>query len=314
MANNLFLCRTPLQAFIISRILKEEAVTDFDLLYVVGKKSDEDVNYYKMLSAESNVSYMLEKYKLRYSIVSTLASYISCPSHFKNNDYENVYLASIDSILFGLVLTNLQYEGLVTFDDGSANIFPVSSYSMPKGPRRAGLYRRVLGVKTVDEMKSLSDKHYTIYRNFPNIVSEEKTDYIGGIDSNGHDDCLTESGPTFFIGQPFHQYLPAGAVNKLKAWMDAAGVDFYVQHPREESPIIDNVPILDKGGEIAEIAILEKCEGVKPTIIGGFSSVLLNIDESRARKIYLQIRGDKKEWNENAMSLMKQAGCDVVRI
>ena len=89
----------------------------------------------------------------------------------------------------------------------------------------------------------------------------------------------------FFIGQPFEYYCDARYILNLKKYIEKIKCDYYIKHPQESFPLVNTIPLLNKNACIAEEAIFKICGTARPTIIGGFSSVLMNISQDVADKV-----------------------------
>jgi len=161
------------------------------------------------------------------------------------------------------------------------------------------------------QIRNASQIHYTIYSDIDNIVPRERTEFIDVFDHLKYEVNPKES-VTFFIGQPFSEYLSELEIFRLRRYLNSQKIQYYLMHPREQMALISNAQILDKGGELAEIAIFETARGRRPRIISCFSSVVLNISGDFADKVYLSVARDLME--KRRLELMATMGCEIVQI
>ena len=89
-------------------------------------------------------------------------------------------------------------------------------------------------------------------------------------------------------------------------------IDFYLQHPREKKPLEVGGVLIKDSKKIAEQTIFELSDTKRPKIFAWFTTVLFNVNEQHADKVYLSI-GNQQEEIER-IELCKKVGCEVVRI
>lgn len=313
LSKSLFLCRTPLQARICIEILNQYDELNFDLIYFTQNDSDSDRYYYSRLSAKASGSCYLYTKKKKKDIFNHIISMLKLRRKFKFTGYERIFLASIDSFVFRYVISKNKNAVLVGFDDGTANITPGSQYYNLDEYKRASMYSAILCLPKAENIKSRLSIHYSIYPGFSNIVPSDRLLFVNAF--NGLVKPILNDGSgfiTYFIGQPFHEYLEPNKVKALKSWVESKNIDFYVMHPREEKPLIDNVEILDKKGLLAEDAIFQNAGGARVRIISAYSTVLFNISSNDAEKIYLSLSNDEKELER--CSLIRKTGAKIVNV
>lgn len=305
---SLFLCTTPLQARICLEIIAITEINNFDFIYFTRHQTDTDIAYFKKIKSIANNSIILY-IKNNKNLISKIFS-LQRPFNNKDN-YNNIYLASIDNLLFRNILKKNNNSNIYTFDDGTANIFNNSSYFSNKDSKKSAIFSKIFNLPSKSDILKKSKKHYTIFRNFDNILPQKKLEFITIFDKNENSKTENEK-KIFFIGQPFEEYLNNQKIIQLKKYLEKINIDYYVKHPREKKPIIKNINILDKKNDIAEIAILKEAGQNKPLIISAFSTVLFNIDEKMADKIYLSLMSDEQE--KNRLELVKKTGAKIIKL
>lgn len=312
LSNALFLCRTPLQARICLKIMETERPVSSDVLYFTHDDNESDRLYFARLRQHARHAQYLHVPPQRYSILSDVKAFALADKAFKRAGYDAAFFASIDSIFFRSIIKRQTGAVLHTFDDGTSNIIQdwYISYHQDDEPGRLRLYNALAGVESRRQIKNRSAKHYTIYKDFKNICPPEKLVYLDVFATTGRHPA--NPGTSFFIGQPFHEYLDQGKIARLRHFIENQQIDFYVAHPRETKTLTANVPMLKKNGELAETAIMQASAHGKPAIFAGFSTVLFNIPSDLADKYYLHFEGDSSD--REMIALVAKAGCKVLSI
>jgi hypothetical protein len=294
---------------LLKQVLREERVGRFDLVYFAQRNSEEDRHYFKEYVGRARCTQFIEVRRARFSIFSHIASYLAIADRFKSSEYDKIILASIDSLALRRFVAKHRNAEVVTFDDGSANVNLRSRYLVLQHRRRERVYAALFGAPTTQSFRRLVARHYSIYPGFANIMPREIVRYLGlfptAVAGGGRAKEVT-----IFIGQPVDSASDAARAERIKAYVAGMKLDFYVQHPREESPLIAGAPLLDKKGRVAEEAIFELGKDHRVTILGGFSSVLLNIAPKFARKVMI-LNGDSGN-DHYLATLGKRAGCEVI--
>lgn len=230
---NLYICLTPLQILIANKLieLKQEPSDVLILTYNLNEKYD---YYVDVISSNSNIN-QVSTIKIEdntfYKKLNTLKK---IRQWCGVNNYNTVSLASIDNFFMHAVLTYSQAEEIYTFDDGTANIVPTSSYFIKKDSFINKCVKFFLGIKwDLYSIKQQLKKHYTIYHNMKNIVDEGRLEYIDvfSIDTL----VLNEQNKNeiyMYLGQPFkNKMVSVDTYKKLKEiYPDIQ----YYPHPRED--------------------------------------------------------------------------------
>lgn len=307
---NIFLCRTPLQARICLEIIRDNKISEFDLIYFTQDDSESDKKYFLELSNKANKSAYIFVKKQKKDIFNHIFSIFEFSRKGFTNKYFNIYLASIDSLLFRFVVKKNPQALIYGFDDGTANITQIGSYHNINGSGKSFIYERLFGVSSIKDIKSRIIKHYSIYPGYSNIVPDSKLSFLNLFSSKNLSQ-KNERRITYFIGQPFHEYLDLDEISKLKSWLIEQSIDYYIMHPRETTPLLD-VKLLDKKGMIAEDAIFKNAGESKVRIISAYSTVLFNISSQDAEKIYISLSNDESEIQRR--SLIKKTGTTIISV
>jgi hypothetical protein len=311
--HSLFLCRTPLQARICIEIIRENKISEFDVIYFTQNDSKSDKLYFSQLSEKarnSNYIYIKKQYK---DILNHLFSIIELKKRGLAHNYKYIYIASIDCFLFRFVVKKNPKASLLGFDDGSANITSGSLYYNLDKYKKSEFYAKILGLPKANKVKLKLIKHYSIYPSFENIISQDKIHYINLFTQNSKN-ILSDSSTstTYFIGQPFHEYLDTKQIKLLQSWLGNQVIDYYILHPREKNQLICEIPVLETHGLLAEDAIFKISHDSKIRIISAYSTVLFNINCQNAEKIYLSLSNDRNEIERR--SLIEKTGSKIITL
>ncbi|HDC4355669.1 TPA: hypothetical protein O8L49_002486, partial [Enterobacter cloacae] len=124
----LFLINTPLQAIIAARIIELEQLElhDCSLVYVCDEINEKYTNSYLKIAS-------LNKFSTFIPDIRSISGIKKLRSFIKNiGIIDCVYLACIDDTIAHYAISFANSPTLKTFDDGTANILPGSSYFIDK--------------------------------------------------------------------------------------------------------------------------------------------------------------------------------------
>ena len=312
---SLFLCTTPFQVKICLEIIKLLELEFYDILYWTRKNDELDNSYFKSISDNANTSYYIfsKKKKQGLNALAFIKYIPKLPKIFVSNNYKDIYIASMSDYLFRYIIKKNPSAEVNGFDDGTANITPTSSYFNPDKRKRTLALNFLMRLSSTSDIKNKLTKHYTVYSEFENIVEKSKIFYLdANMFRNENEYSACNETMTFFIGQPFEEYLKVEEQRKLIEWLSNERIDYYVMHPREQRPILTNVSILDKNGLLAEDAIYKKSKGFNIHIISGYSTVLFNIKSDHIRKTYLSLSNSIEE--SKRCSLISKTNSQVIKV
>lgn len=309
----LLLCKTPLQAAILLKLIEAKTISNYDLLYLTNNDTLKDSNYFKKLSLKADYSIYINNKKTikRMNSVKELLSILNLDIRFISNKYNSIFLASFDNILFRFIIKSNKLATINTFDDGTANITPTSYYYEKKTDIKNKLLNFVFAIPSTQYTRMAISKHFTLYENFDNIVKKEKLNFISLFDESSNSEILNDT-VVFFIGQPFEEYLELADIKRLKKWLESNKIDYYIQHPREKQQLIESINTINSTELLAEEIILEKAENYKVQIVAGYSTVLFNINAPNIDKIYLSLsQGDSEK---DRCRLIQKTKSKIIRV
>ena len=247
--------RTKLQALIVLNLLAEKLISK-NFIFVkchrndINEDSEEISFFYNKIEKQALYStHLVEKNglvrcSLQIYLVSILAI-IFCGKFF---------LAGITAYSFSIVAKLNPLIKIITFDDGMANYYKNSKYfKHEKLPDNLSVLRSFLNFLFPHGSSSFLRKkiilHYTIFKNFENIVPSKKLKHIK-IDWNSHlsnEDLLflnkfVKSEISVLIGTVFDDMEPTTKSdeqvrNSIKNFEQKflSKIDFIISHPRDSS-------------------------------------------------------------------------------
>lgn len=313
----LALVATPLQAVIWLAVCSR-LKTEFDVLYSPQFDSEQHRHYFRALSDNSRRSVYCGPAAGRNWLSRTTERLVAMARLSLAESYRTLALASLDSSMFRLAVRLHPNASVLTFDDGTANIFDSPYLKEDRYP--PSRLERLLRIPRPREVACASQAHFTIYEGFENVVSPERLHHVPLIPQTsgpGTTACTLEAF-IHFIGAPYPELVQTGAmtdeeVGALLSWLESGSVDVYHPHPREVHPkFLGDSPRVSADPRIVEEKLLDLQGRANVTIIGLFSSALLNVPPSLARKIYVSLPNRSNE--SVRASLMRRRGCEVVEI
>ena len=305
----LLLLRTPFQAWIAEQVLRAEGVAEYELLYFTQHDSVEDRHYFRHLAEGCELAkYCYAPVRL-FDILGHLDFRRRVGGWYRDRGFDLVLLASIDAFVPNAIARRQRSAALVTFDDGTGNFNSQGIYHVDRLNPRGRLYRRMFGATDLKSIHARVVRHYTMYPQFTNIVGPDRMRMLAGWQTE-NDRSTGEGTRNYFIGAPFEQVMTADQIRLFEGYLRGQKIDYYVKHPRERRILEIGVPLLDKGGRIAEDAIVLNAGEFRIHVIGWFSTVLFNLGAVAQRRTMVLFRGDPR--SAHMAQLAETAGCETV--
>ncbi|MDI9691638.1 glycosyltransferase family 52, partial [Acinetobacter baumannii] len=167
---NLIICLTPLQMLIADSILqmKKKEKEEYIFICVCYGYNDKYDLYFNKLRNKSNTSFLYQV-----TSVGKLGRFFDLLSYKRNvvkqldKKFNNIYFASIDNPFVQLTLSKVKFNNMISFDDGTANLWVNSVYNIPinRGFIQKMISKLVGIVLNEESIKAKIFKHYTIFKN-----------------------------------------------------------------------------------------------------------------------------------------------------
>ncbi|SLJ83938.1 glycosyltransferase family 52 [Psychrobacter sp. DAB_AL43B] len=272
---SLIMCVTPLQMIIAEKVIELNIDKDFDLIVIALSHNDKYTHYYNRLNKKclDSIYYISE---------TGLKGFFGYTKKIKesnlNKDYQEIYLASIDSRHFQYIISKNSLAQIYTFDDGLANIISNDIYYSDIEPniwKKAIWY--LLGIRYyMKDIKKLSIMHYTIYEDIPNIIGNTK---LIKLYEEEEEAVHTNTSVKIYLGQPLLELSNKIDNSYVEDVLNKIKIDFYYPHPREKEIPLGDFDIIDSM-LVFEDYIIEylKCNPkVSVEVYSFISTAILNI-------------------------------------
>lgn len=280
----LYFCRTPLQSLIVQELIrhKKEAAT---VIYFPTSASVKHKFYFDRLAGAEK--FFLPWQPLGFSDTLTDAlAWWRIPRPIRRRHYTELYISSIGSIPFGMLVARNPAAGVNTFDDGTFNINPeVFPHWIEHEPNTRKWVKCLLNSVNNRQLIGRGKRHFTIFKaadvlGIPYLLEELKLIEAARIPpALGH--AMPPKKVRVLLGtrfiQPDHRQF-------CEDLIDSSRFDVFLPHPAENATAFVKpwvraaAPSLDVENMIAEDAVLALLRsGMTPTVYGFNSTALLTL-------------------------------------
>lgn len=285
---DLIICLTPFQVHLGLKVLEKVKSIDKDGLMFPLKKNGKYDLYSNKLEVKVDDFFKIRVYNSFFLIFTLLVTFFK----IKGKSYENVYIASLDNFLVHLVLSHIKFKKLYTYDDGTANIFKNSVYYKPYPKTiKMKLIYFIFRIKyDINKIKKQSVKHFTIYNDIPNIISNTiNIDEDSSLSFSTNYENLKQI--DIFLAQPFKEFDKRINIEVINKLLFDFNIKYYYPHPREEKiKLLDQIEIINSDLIIEDFIsnYLNNNKDVLITLYTFCSGSALNLSNlPRVRVIYL---------------------------
>lgn len=286
---NLIICMTPLQVLIAKEVVKDRYEDSFIGLYMTYNNNEKHSYYYEILKKTCRLtSFILLENE---SFIKRINTFYRLQRQLRSLDLSKryidcIFLASVDTMFVQYIVSKVRFNKLITFDDGTANIFQNSCYFIQQEQSLSKkIFRHLLSVKynTVDDMKNISSLHYTIYPNEKNIIDNVKTvsvfSRLSSIERVGRIEKYRTK--RIILGQPLESFI--GINNYKEIVLDISknlNINYYFPHPRESTRFNEVLLVIDSCLIIEDYLVEELSidHNVKFEVYTFFSSAILALN------------------------------------
>lgn len=294
---NLILCITPLQVLIAEKIINQNQ-NDFIGLYLpygVNSKSEPKHRHYfaklqNVCTKSAFIELKNQTWGERFATLKHIKTVLK-DLQIWQKPINNVYLASIDVLFLQYITSKIKFQNLFTFDDGTANIFPNSTYYQPLSkslPQK--LFKKTVGITYPDisSILAISQQHYTIFGDEKNLIDNlQSIDLFDKFDQANTAIIGTQK---ILIGQGLDNFIGATAYRDLvKNMVNVLGIDQFVPHPRENVDFSDLLTVIHSD-KIIEDYLLEQIQTNPNTqfeIYTFFSTAVFSLKNFPRTQIFL---------------------------
>ena len=311
MNNALILIRTPLQAYVVEKIIELEKIQNYEVLYITTNNSEEDINYFNKLKLNSiNAKYLYIK-NSKSALIYYIKLYIKAYKWLKPTQ-KLILLSSIDLYLFRTIIAKRNKNTkIITFDDGIENYKINGRYNYEITKFKFNIFKIILNFEDLNKIKKSISFHYALNNKLINIIESKRVKSLKLWTNNYTNKSTLNEKIIFFIGEPFNDFMTPNQIIRIKSYLKTLDIDYYVKHPREEILINDEIKLLNKKGKIAEEAIIDVSGNKEIILIGWMSSVMLNLSQIVKQRIVFLMNEDNNAIYE---MIAKKSGCEIIFI
>lgn len=271
---NLIICCTPLQVLIAEKIIEMHANDKFYGVMLPTVKNAKFDYYQSRLEKKCSHFFSMQQHNERFKVLKEI---IHLKWKFNGQNFNKVFIANINDLEIQFLLSAIKFNELNTFDDGTANIVNQSLFYQEEniGFNRK-LINALLGNKySLEKLKALSSMHYTIYKDFPNIINN--TYYVNLInEANLANDIVNaEETVNILLGQPIFEREDDKNIALAEKVIRQFDIDSYLPHPREKYKLSDVEYI--NTNLIFEDYIFQEFGNKNCRVYTYFSSAVINI-------------------------------------
>jgi len=308
----LFICYTPLHILISQKIIQFEEIENYCFVYLYENKSKKNEHYYKLLEKDAIFSTEVHRSKTAFS---DFISIYKLSKILRNNCKPvelNIYSANIKSVHTRFLMFLLNYNNLYTFDDGCANISNIGYYADSNENNLYKLFFQLFAPSLVyNQLRNKMKIHYTIFKE-KNIYPNCK--YINLYNKKDQKDKHAVIKKTILITSVLSESNITSKKIELELYQAIIthfDVTDIIPHPRGKNLSLNTHTI--HSHLIAEDIILQLSKDYELTVIGVFSSALLNLVGLNIAKKLISIDFENSHINEELIDIFKKQNIECYK-
>lgn len=305
----LLIVRTPLQAKVAQFALEAEGDPVYDLLFFTRQKSLKNLHSFESLGKGAQRKFLVFVPSGFRWFLSELLFYALGRAILGmwRESYATVVFGSLDSPPLAALATHFRSR-LVTVDDGSANIFPRSSYFQEQTGMRLATLQRLTRSPNLQKIVEMVDKHYTIFPGYENVIETKKLVPVPNWPAVRNAD--TNTSPTVvFISTAEHQFMSSSELGIFQKYIAALNIDYKISHPMDEKLSFNQIPELPHAELLAEEALGNVSPNFSIHLVGAVSTVMITASKLAARRTVILFERDR-----HLGPLFEAVGCEIVSL
>jgi len=283
----IFICFTPLHVLIAERIIEKENIKKYIFIFMTDFDNKKNKFYFKKLSKNAIASYYVILKKHFFKDMITIFLLSKKIKKYKKLVYYSGKLKSTHN-RFLMYLTG--YCNFITFDDGSGNISGDGYFYNPNENIVSKVFFTLFD-KNLLYKNILNDNHmhYTIfkqknvYKNTCFIDLFKKNEKITKNDTKKKEKLVILLTNAFSEDGEMELEKEIELYDKI---INRFNVTHFIKHPRQRNNKIYNIRIIElKSNKIAEELIIDLSYKYDVTVIGIYSTVLINLSSIKRIKL-----------------------------
>lgn len=304
---NLIICTTPFQVLLAERIVEMNPNEEY-IFRFISTIRNEKTNYYfnKLKKKIKDSEFIYVGFRNRFEFVLLHIKY-----RLKNlfekeyNKVRKIILASVDNSYVHVYIHNIIQKNksiiIETFDDGTANLDKNSFfYQETSFSKKTYLIKCFLFCHntTMNVLKSKYHKHYSIYKDKPNIIENVEYVRLYNIEHKiaNNNSPIIKNGRNkmrLFVGQPIYEmdhtkkYGIAEHANFINHLISNLNIDYFFPHPREKNFLTEKNKYINSIKIFEDFFFEEYSPDIQYTVYTFFSGSVLSIGHLPNIQIYL---------------------------
>lgn len=279
-----FICFTPLHVLISQRIIKKENIKKYIFIFMIDNDNKKNQYYYNRLSANATYSSYIILKKAFLSDIKKIYLVSTKIKKYKDLVY---YSGKIKSSHNRLLMYLTDYKNFITFDDGSGNISGDGYFYNPDESLVFKIFFKLFDKKLLYSNILIDNHlHYTIF-NQDNVY--KNTFFIDLFNKNKNSNIKKNNKMVVLLTNAFsedgemslneEETLYARIIKKFD-------VSYFIKHPRQKKDKVCNDSIKElKSDKISEELLIELSHSYDLTVIGIYSTVLINLSSLKNIKL-----------------------------
>lgn len=301
----LFICCTPFQLWLVQHIIRQKDIQDYTVVCTMRKgenhqkfkyyydaltnkdkhslfiKETKDFDPYKKLSELAPV----EHQALHQSIRNTQKIFLP----LQGQKFASVYIANYEKWIFSVMLSQIHFKTIYSFDDGSRNF--LSTHDIPPAPTsliekyKTWKAKKSLGLKyTPSNLYAKIYQHYTINASLPNAVNKPLVQINLPVPTSTLVSSQFSPKIRIFVGQPGEAHSISNAMYSRveENICSSLAVDYYFPHPRNTATVNNintiNTPLIFEDWITQQVNLYPNTLFEIYTL---FSSIALTVPQSK---------------------------------
>lgn len=286
---NLIYCSSPLQVLIAEQILRLYEGEDFYCVYDGDPKAEKPQYYYQRLLSQCRGGCFVPRVYHSNPLRAYLDTCSKLMMAWRLPHIQRVFVASLESSIFRLLMSGMRSAEVYTYDDGAINLSP-KAFEMMNDQDDGGFIhalRRVVSIPTVSELRAMSRRHYTIFTQ-PNVMPNTRLIPLFESPQLAAEEGQGTRRQAILLGQRAYTHdETARDIALAEEVVRRYGITHYLPHPKEDYRI-EGVEYI-RTPLIAEdylLGLLQDEPGLQIELYSYCSTALLNLSSVPRIKVH----------------------------
>lgn len=310
----LFICYTPLHVLIAQKVIAFTKIDEYSFIYFDDYGSDKSTHYYNLLQENSQYSIRIPRTKKYFTDFKNIYKVYRQLKLRVSLENVTIYTGNIKAMHTRLLMLLLSYKELHTFDDGCANVADTGYYANNNENILYQLFFTLIKPSLVyKNLRQSMVVHYSIFKEkniYPNVT------YIDLFNKVEKQSFNLKPQLTILLTSVLSENKIIGIESEVELNRNIIthfNVNKIIPHPGStQLNLYNNVEIIHSA-LISEEIIFNLSETYDLTIIGIFSSTLLNLSGINLIKKIISIDFPNSHINSELVDLFKRRNIECYK-